>query len=69
MVAGEYFIVVGGANYDAQNTETPTYGPANNAYQTYGVAVSVSAIPEPSSTAALASLGVLGFAALRRRRA
>ncbi len=69
LVAGEYFIVVGGANYDAQNTETPTYGPSANAYQTYGVAVSVTAIPEPSSTAALASLAVLGFAALRRRRA
>lgn len=30
---------------------------------------SVSAIPEPSSFAALAGLGILGFAAMRRRRA
>ncbi|MBC8010744.1 MAG: PEP-CTERM sorting domain-containing protein, partial [Burkholderiales bacterium] len=28
-----------------------------------------SAIPEPATTAALAGVGLLGFAALRRRRA
>jgi hypothetical protein len=69
LIAGEYFIVVGGANYDAQNTETPIYGPSSNAYPSYGVSVSVTAIPEPASTAALASLGVLGFVAARRHRA
>lgn len=69
LIAGEYFIVVGGSNYGAQNTETPTFGPSSNAYPTYGVAVSVTAIPEPASAAVLASLGVLGFFGLRRRRA
>jgi hypothetical protein len=32
------------------------------------VSVSISSIPEPATTAALAGLGMLGFAALRRRR-
>lgn len=68
LLAGEYFIVVGGANYDAQDTETPTFGPSSNAYPTYGIAVSVTAIPEPSCATALAGVGLLGLAALRRRR-
>jgi len=67
--AGEYFIVAGGANYLAQNTETATFGPSSNAFPTYGVAVTVTAIPEPATAAALAGLGALGLAALRRRRA
>ncbi len=67
--AGEYFIVVGGANYSAQNTETATFGPSFNAFPTYGVAVTVTAIPEPATAAALVGLGALGLAALRRRRA
>lgn len=60
--AGEYFIAVGGSDYLAQNTQQATF-------PTYGVTVSVTAIPEPSSFAALAGLGVLGLATLRRRRA
>lgn len=67
--AGEYFIVVGGANYSAQNTETATFGPSFNAFPTYGVAVTVTAIPEPATAAAVVGLGALGLAALRRRRA
>lgn len=62
LAAGEYFIAVGGSNYLAQNTQQATF-------PTYGVAVSVTAIPEPSAFAAVAGLGVLGLAALRRRRA
>ena len=68
LVAGEYFIVVGGAGYDAQNTETATFGTTGTAYPTYGVSVSVTAIPEPASAAASAGLGVLALAAARRRR-
>ena len=65
---GEYFIVVGGADYAAQNTETATFGAGGNAFPTYGVAVTVAAIPEPSSAAALAGFGAIGFAGVRRRR-
>lgn len=60
--AGEYFIAVGGSDYLAQNTQAGTF-------PTYGVTVSVTAVPEPASVAALAGLGVLGLAAQRRRRA
>lgn len=67
LVAGEYFIVVGGADFGAQLTETATHGTLGNAFPTYGVSVSVTAIPEPSAFAGLAGLGALGLAALRRR--
>lgn len=67
LAAGEYFIVVGGANYAAQNTETATFGAGGNAFPTYGVAVTVTAIPEPSASVALAGVAT-GLAALRRRR-
>lgn len=69
LLAGEYFLVVGGADFGAQLTETATFGTLNNAFPTYGIAVSVTAIPEPASVAALAGLGVLGLAVTRRRRA
>lgn len=60
--AGDYSLFVGGANYAAQLVET---GPT---YPTYGVDVSVKAVPEPSIWALIA-LGA-GFAAWRtfRRR-
>jgi hypothetical protein len=69
LAAGEYFIVVGGAGYDAQNTETATHGTLGNAYPTYGISVSVTAIPEPSAFAALVGVGALGLVVSRRRRA
>lgn len=69
LVAGEYFIVVGGADFDAQLTETATYGTAGTAFPTYGIEVSVTAIPEPSSFAALAGVAALGLVVSRRRRA
>jgi hypothetical protein len=62
LAAGDYSIFVGGADYARQGTET---GPT---FPTYGVNVSVSAIPEPSAFAALAGCAALGLAALRRRR-
>ena len=57
LAAGDYSLFVGGANYAAQLTET---GPT---YPTYGVNVSVQAVPEPS-TWALIALG-FGFLAWR----
>ena len=69
LLAGEYFIVVGGADFDAQLTEDNIYGGAGTSFPTYGIAVSVTAIPEPASFAALAGVGALGIVAARRRRA
>ena len=60
LVAGDYSLFVGGANYVLQNTEAATY-------PTYGVNVTVGLVPEPSASSLL-----LGSAALldllRRRR-
>ena len=57
-----------GRNYlnfnSAKSALTDTFG-----YSLDTVAISVSPIPEPSTYAALAGLGVLGLAAMRRRRA
>jgi len=70
LVAGEYFIAVGGANYADQINfkNSGEYGTTGVTFPTYGITVSVTAIPEPSSAVILAGLGALGFAALRRRR-
>lgn len=65
--AGDYYLFVGGANYASQNTEAPVYGPSTNAYPTYGIGVTVGAVPEPS-TYALLALGAGGLALLRRLR-
>ena len=69
LIAGEYFIAVGGAvNNDQLNyNKSGEYG-ASNTFLNYGVAVSVTAVPEPASAAALAGFGALGLVALRRRR-
>ena len=71
LLAGEYFIAVGGAHLADQGNfkNSGEYGTAGVTYPTYGITVSVTAIPEPSSAIVLAGLGALGFAALRRRRA
>lgn len=70
LVAGEYFIAVGGANLaDQANFQSSgEYGTIGVTFPTYGITVSVTAIPEPSSAIVLAGLGAIGFAALRRRR-
>lgn len=61
LAAGDYSLFVGGANYDLQLTESPTY-------PTYGVNVTVQAVPEPGACV-LAAIGVgaAGLVGLRRR--
>ena len=62
LVAGDYSLWVGGANYDLQTT-TET-GPT---YPTYGVNVTVGLVPEPSTgSLLLGGTALLGL--LRRRR-
>jgi hypothetical protein len=64
LAAGDYSLFVGGANYAAQLVET---GPT---YPTYGVDVSVQAIPEPSTWALIAlGAGFAGWRIFRRRNA
>ncbi len=67
LAAGDYYLFVGGANYDAQLTEAPVFGVNGNAFPTYGIEVTVSSVPEPSTTAFLA-LGLGGLAFARRKR-
>lgn len=60
LAAGDYSIVVGGADYDAQSKET------TSPFPTYGVSVSVQAIPEPT-TSGLLGASALTFGLFRRR--
>lgn len=63
LAAGDYSLFVGGANYAAQLTETASPFP------TYGVNVSVQAIPEPSTWALIAlGAGFAGWRTLRGRK-
>jgi hypothetical protein len=62
LAAGDYSFFVGGANYAAQSLETGA------PYPTYGVDVSVQAIPEPSTWAMIAlGFGFLAWRILHRR--
>jgi hypothetical protein len=61
LAAGDYSLFVGGADYDAQLSET---GPA---YPTYAFTASVHTVPEPSTWALLACGGLVLGAALRRK--
>jgi hypothetical protein len=64
LAAGDYSLFVGGANYAAQLAETASPFP------TYGVNVSVQAIPEPSTWALIAlGAGFAGWRTFRRRNA
>lgn len=60
--AGNYSLFVGGADYAAQLTEGPTTFP------TYGVTVSVAAIPEPGTFGLAMGAAALGAMLVRRRR-
>jgi hypothetical protein len=65
LVAGDYYILVGGADYDAQNSADVLNNGAG--FRTYGITLNVSAIPEPS-TYALLLLGAGAMAWVRRQR-
>ncbi len=60
LASGDYSLFVGGANYAAQTTES-------SPFQTYGVNVSMQAVPEPSAWALLALGGATLGVALRRK--
>ncbi|MFM8682588.1 MAG: PEP-CTERM sorting domain-containing protein [Chthoniobacterales bacterium] len=62
LAAGDYSFFVGGANYDAQLTET---GPTT--YPTYAFTATVQTVPEPSTWALLA-FGVLAGAGVLRKK-
>ena len=63
LAAGNYSLWVGGANYDGQLVETG----ASYTYLTYGLTVSASLVPEPS-TGSLLVCGAPLLAILRRRK-
>jgi len=69
LAPGDYSLLVGGAGYAAQATETMTFGASSNAYPTYGVSVTVAPVPEPAGVV-LAVAGLAGAASIvaRRRR-
>ena len=67
LAAGDYYFFVGGANYAAQNTEAPIYGPTFTSFPSYGIGVAISATPEPTS-AALLALSATGLLMRRPRR-
>jgi hypothetical protein len=68
--AGDYSIFVGGADYLAQLSETPSFGPAQNSYPSYGVRLSLTAtpIPEPAAAGLWSGLAAGVFFALRRKK-
>jgi hypothetical protein len=66
LVAGDYYFLVGGADYAAQNTD-PILSGSTRTFKTYGIAVTVSAVPEPTA-AMLFALVAGGWALARRSR-
>ncbi|MFZ4682538.1 MAG: hypothetical protein ACOYMS_08555 [Terrimicrobiaceae bacterium] len=67
LAAGDYYLFAGGANYFAQDTEQAINGASFNAFPTYGIGVTVGAVPEPT-TGALIALGTGALALLPRTR-
>ena len=69
LASGDYSLLVGGAGYAAQATETMTFGATNTSYPTYGVSVTVAPLPEPTGVV-LVVVGLAGAASIvaRRRR-
>lgn len=65
LAAGDYYFLVGGADYAAQNSADVLAG--GTSFRTYGVDVNVTAVPEPTS-AALLGLSAVGLALVRRPR-
>ncbi len=63
LAAGDYYLFVGGANYFPYEEELTASGYG----LTYGINVSVSAIPEPGSLA-LMGLGLSAWTLVRRRK-
>ena len=61
LATGDYSLFVGGANYDAQLTET------GSTYPTYAFTATVQAVPEPSAWALLALGGATLGVALRKK--
>ena len=66
LTPGDYYFLVGGANYAAQNSADVLAG--GTTFRTYGVNVNVTATPEPTS-AALLALGATALGLVRRRKA
>jgi len=67
--AGDYSIFVGGASYASQLSESMTFGANGTSYPTYGVSLTVSAVPEPTGVAlAAAGLGSAAWLVARRRQ-
>jgi hypothetical protein len=61
--AGDYSVFVGGANYAAQLTE-----PGPTSFPTYGVTISIAAIPEPATYTLVMGAAAHGAMFVRRRK-
>ena len=64
LTAGDYYFLAGGADYLSQNTDQLTSGPSAT-FKSYGIGVTVGAVPEPS-TYVLFAVGAIGIGIIRR---
>ncbi|MDX6766156.1 MAG: PEP-CTERM sorting domain-containing protein [Candidatus Methylacidiphilales bacterium] len=65
LAPGDYYLFVGGGNYTAQNSADVLAG--GSTYRTYGITLTVSSVPEPS-TGLLLTGGLVAMAFWRRSR-